>query len=196
MLLDLAKVEPEDLIVCVGDLVRKGPDSASVIRWAMKSPNVRCVLGNHEARLLTDWFSGQKPDPNSPDDVMRSALGDSYNEAMDCIRGWPLFLELEDLLIVHAGVDPRIPSMRGQRAHDMMTIRVPEGLKGPWYEGYTDPRTIVFGHWARSEPVIRPNAIGLDTGCVYGEKLSALIMPERRILSVPALKDYAKKDLS
>jgi hypothetical protein len=52
----------------------------------------------------------------------------------------------------------------------------------------------VFGHWARPEPVVRPNAIGLDTGCVYGGELTAVILPERRLVSVPARRVYQKKE--
>ncbi len=53
---------------------------------------------------------------------------------------------------------------------------------------------VVFGHWARPEPVVRKNAIGLDTGCVYGGALTALVLPERRLVSVPARRAYRAKD--
>lgn len=195
-LLKTVEATPLDHIVCVGDLVRKGPESAAVLRWAMTTPNVRCVLGNHEARLLTDWFAGEKPDRQSADAKMIRELGAGYNDAMDFIRSWPIALEVEDLLVVHAGLDPRIPALVDQSAHDLMTIRVPKGMKDPWYEKYDGDRTVVFGHWAGTAPVVRKNAIGLDTGCVYGNALSALILPERRIVSVPALRAHVGKDLS
>jgi diadenosine tetraphosphatase ApaH/serine/threonine PP2A family protein phosphatase len=193
-LLKLAEVGPMDDVICVGDLVRKGPDSAAVLRWAMETPNVRCVLGNHDARLLFRWFEGQKPDRGSADWEMHRDLGDSYNDAMEFIRSWPLYIEAAGCLVVHAGLDPRISSVRLQSPSDLMTIRVPEGMKIPWYEAYTRDQLVVFGHWARNEPVIRPNAIGLDTGCVYGGSLTALILPERRLISVPAEKAYQSKD--
>jgi len=50
----------------------------------------------------------------------------------------------------------------------------------------------VFGHWAALGGVQREKVIGLDTGCVYGGKLSCLIWPERKIVSVNARKAYAK----
>jgi diadenosine tetraphosphatase ApaH/serine/threonine PP2A family protein phosphatase len=193
-LLKLAEVGPTDDIICVGDLVRKGPDCAAVLRWAMETPNLRCVLGNHDARLLFRWFEGQKPDRGSVDWELHRDLGDSYNDAMEFIRSWPLYIEAAGCLVVHAGLDPRISSVRLQSPSDLMTIRVPEGMKIPWYEAYTSDQLVVFGHWARNEPVIRPNAIGLDTGCVYGGSLTALILPERRLISVPAEKAYQSKD--
>jgi Calcineurin-like phosphoesterase len=193
-LLKVAEVGPEDRIISVGDLVRKGPDSASVLAWAMETPNLRCVLGNHEERLLSRWMAGMKPDKGSTDWETCKRLGDSYNQAMDFVRTWPLYLEEDGFLVVHAGLDPRIPSVRLQSPHDLMTIRIPDGMRQPWYESYAGDDLVVFGHWAGNEPVIRPKTIGLDTGCVYGGKLTALILPERRLVSVPARRAYQKKD--
>ena len=193
-LLELAEVSDSDEIISVGDLIRKGPDSAAVIRWAMETPNLRCVLGNHDARLLFRWFEGQKPDRGTADWEMRRQLGDSYNDAMEYIRSWPLYIESEEFLVVHAGLDPRISTVRLQSPRDLMTIRIPEGMDTPWYESYKQEKLVVFGHWARNEPLIRPNVIGLDTGCVYGGSLTALIMPERRLVSIPAARAYQRKD--
>jgi serine/threonine protein phosphatase 1 len=140
---------------------------------------------------VTRWLAGEKPDRDSPDWGMRKDLGDAFNNAMDFLRTRPLHIEGEGFLAVHAGIDPRVHKLHLQSAHDLMTIRVPHGMDVPWYEAYTDERLIVFGHWARKEAVIRPNAIGLDTGCVYGGKLTAMILPERRLVSVPAERSYA-----
>ena len=191
-LLEAVVATEDDEIIAVGDLIRKGPDSASVLRWAMETPNLRCVMGNHEQRLLTRWLAGDKPVKGSSDWEMLSQMGDSYNEAMDFIRSWPLYLEGERFLVVHAGLDPRISEVRQQSPLDLMTIRVPDGMDVPWYEDYKKERLTVFGHWAKRDPMIRPNAIGLDTGCVYGGALTALILPERRLISVPAAQEYQK----
>ncbi len=193
-LLEAVEIRPSDEIISVGDLVRKGPDSAAVLRWAMETPNLRCVLGNHDARLLFRWLEGQKPDRGSADWEMHRQLGDSYNDAMEYIRSWPLYIEMGEFLVVHAGLDPRVSTVRLQSPHDLMTIRVPDGMHIPWYEAYTGDPVVVFGHWARNEPLIRPKTIGLDTSCVYGGHLTALILPERRLISVPAEKVYQRKD--
>ena len=111
---------------------------------------------------------------------------------MNFIRSWPLYVEGDGFVVVHAGLDPRKPSLEKQSIRDLTTIRMPEGMDIPWYEAYTGERLVVFGHWANTEPVIRSNAIGLDTGCVYGGTLSALILPERRIISVPSVKSHLK----
>jgi hypothetical protein len=190
LLLKKLEVSNEDELIAVGDLVRKGPDSGSVMSWAMETPNLRCVLGNHEARLLDRWVAGEAPSPGSPDEEIFKQLGDRYDEAMAFIKSWPLYLERDGFFVVHAGIDPRIRNLEHQSRIDLTTIRVPEGMSIPWYEAYTDDRLALFGHWARPEAIIRPNAIGLDTGCVYGGALTALILPERRLVSVPAAKEY------
>ena len=65
----------------------------------------------------------------------------------------------------------------------------------PWYEFWPrDPgekRTVVFGHWARAGLVMRPLVRGLDTGCVWGGKLTAWIAEEDRIVQVDAARQYA-----
>lgn len=193
-LLKVAGVGPGDRLISVGDLVRKGPDSASVLAWAMETPNLRCVMGNHEERLLSRWLAGVKPDKGSLDWETFKRLGDSYNEAMDFVRMWPLYLRENGVLVVHAGLDSRVPGVRQQSPHDLMTIRIPVGMRQPWYESYSGDDLVVFGHWAGNEPVIRPKTIGLDTSCVYGGRLTALILPERRLVSVPARRAYQKKD--
>ena len=65
----------------------------------------------------------------------------------------------------------------------------------PWYEFYpptsAETRTVVFGHWARKGFVSLPQVRGLDTGCVWGGKLTAWIAEEDRLVHVPAEKAYA-----
>jgi serine/threonine protein phosphatase 1 len=191
-LLSEVEATPSDDILAIGDLVRKGPESCAVLRWAMETPNVRCILGNHEVRLLTKWLEGEKPDKDSSDWHLWHELAGSYNSAMDFLRTRPLYVSGEGYLAVHAGIDPRIPSIQHQSPHDLLTIRVPCGMDVPWYEAYEGKELIVFGHWAREKPVVRANVIGLDTGCVYGGSLTALILPEKRLVSVPAKRSYVK----
>jgi hypothetical protein len=61
----------------------------------------------------------------------------------------------------------------------------------PWGESYAGPELILFGHHAAAGLQRHPFAIGLDTGCVYGRELTACVLPEQRLLSVPALRAYA-----
>jgi serine/threonine protein phosphatase 1 len=192
-LLRAARVRASDRLISVGDLICKGPDSRGVLEWAMGAPNLECVLGNHELRFLNCWRRGVIPDIKPYDLETYRSFGDRYEAAMKFVSRLPLTVAEKDFLVVHAGFDPRRPLAR-QSDVALTNMRRLKDTEEPWYERYDDERLVVFGHWARPEPVVRRNAFGLDTGCVYGGALTALILPERRLVSVPARRVYARKE--
>jgi hypothetical protein len=192
-LLRVIKVRPSDRLVSVGDLIGKGPDSRGALEWAMAAPNLRCVLGNHEARFLEAWRAGRVPSQKPYDQATVDSLGADFDRCMRFVSRWPLLIDEGSWMAVHAGIDPELPLL-AQDAGDLTTIRRLSDGKTPWYERYQDPRLIVFGHWVRRAAIVRPNAIGLDTGCVYGGVLTALILPERRLVSVPARRVYFPRE--
>lgn len=191
-LLRLVKASPADQLISVGDLICKGPDSRGVLDWAMSAKNLLCVRGNHEARFLSYWKLNIAPDAKPYDLETHRQLGKDFDRYMRFIDGWPLTVMREEFLVVHAGFDPREPIAK-QSATQLTQIRWLPGTDTPWYEAYREQRLVVFGHWAKHAPIIRTNAIGLDTGCVYGGELSAVILPERRVVSVPARRIYQEK---
>ena len=69
----------------------------------------------------------------------------------------------------------------------------------PWFELWEKrkehPRTVVFGHWARMGLVERPCVRGLDTGCVWGQRLTAWIAEEDRLVHVPAIRAWSPTSL-
>ncbi len=180
-----------DRLISVGDLICKGPDSRSVIEWAMRTPNLECALGNHELRLLRHWRAGTKSNEKSHDAETYRQLGDAYGRAMRYVERMPLTISGPGFLVVHAGFDPREGLEWQSAARLTDTRRLDDGK--PWYEHYRDRTLVAFGHWARRRPVVRPNAVGLDTGCVYGNSLTAMILPERVLVSVPSRRAYAVK---
>ena len=193
VLLRAVRVTPQDRLISVGDLIGKGPDSRGVLEWAMQAENLRCVLGNHERRFLARESGMALPDGKKLDEPTWRQLRGRFKRYRRFIAGWPLWIREKDYLVLHAGLAPR-KSLAKQDAWNLITLRRVGQARKPWYEFYRGSRLAVFGHWSRREPVVRPNAVGLDTGCVYGGRLSALILPERRILSVPARRIYRKKD--
>ena len=60
----------------------------------------------------------------------------------------------------------------------------------PWHSFYKKKKLVIYGHWAEQGLREGKNTIGLDSGCVYGGKLSGVFLPERRIEQTPALKNY------
>jgi len=192
-LLRAVKVRPDDRLISVGDLICKGPDSRRVMEWAMAQPNLECVLGNHELRFLNCRRRDVIPNIKPTDLATYQQLGDKYEDAMRFIARWPLTVSGEGFTVVHAGFDPR-EGLEWQSDVQLTTMRRLRDTDEPWYEGYKDSRLVVFGHWAKPEPLVRRNAIGLDTGCVYGGALTALILPERRLVGVPARRAYQNKE--
>ena len=113
----------------------------------------------------------------------------------------PLYLRLpeHEVLVVHAGLMPHV-ALDQQDPSLLMNMRSirPDGAgsKKPddgvlWGSLWPGPELVLFGHHAGAGLQLHPHAIGLDTGCVYGGKLSACILPERKIVSVPARRQYA-----
>ena len=73
---------------------------------------------------------------------------------------------------------------------------VPEGYL-PWYEipsRASADTTVVFGHWSALGLIVRPNVIALDTGCLWGNALSAIRLEDRKVFQVKCSKLKTKKD--
>jgi Calcineurin-like phosphoesterase len=188
-----------DRLILVGDLVAKGPDSLGVVSWARES-RVEAVLGNHEEHVLRArrGVPGVKPKHQR----LAEALGP---EDVAWLEALPLFLPAGDLqgkplVVVHAGLMPGVPIEAQQRDHllnlrsvtaDGSPSRAIEG--DPWASRWSGPEQIVFGHDSLRGLQQYPWATGLDTGCVYGRRLTALILPEARLVSVSARHAYASR---
>jgi hypothetical protein len=164
-----------------GDLVNRGPDSLGVLRVA-REHDALVVVGNHEDGLL----GGHKGDTM---DRVRHQLGAELDKWLAWIRTWPTFIRRDDgkrgLILVHAGIAPGKRPEECTRA-ELTRIRAVDGV--PWFERWRGPETVVFGHWAKMGKVDEPLAKGLDTGCVYGGRLTGIFWPSARWVSVPARK--------
>lgn len=183
-----------DHVVLVGDLFTKGPDPAGV--WAqLHSGGLRSVLGNHDQRLL-DHLDGRRPG----DDAARRCV--ATLDAADTgwrsyVRQLPLFLELAGVTVVHAALHPSGSLQATTRRTATVLRRWPDDAPDDprWWSIYRGERRVVFGHDAR-EGLVRverdgvPWVIGLDTGCVYGGRLTGWLVEADRLVSVPAARAY------
>ena len=159
-MLDRLAVTDEDLVVVVGDLVRKGPDSAGVVDRVRAADNVVTVRGNNEEKFLT----GEK-------DRADAGLREAH---VEWIAAQPAAISFGDALVVHGGVDPRKDLAEHTVAELQNTRSLSSGYERPfWWDVYDGPRTVFFGHTPLAAPVLRDHAVGLDTGCVYGNQLTA-----------------------
>lgn len=183
-------VRPSDRLIAAGDLCCKGPSTVKTLELAMGLPNCTCILGNHDYYLLKNWQADCLEELTGPHRAAIEEMGSGIDRYMNYIASWPFYLNLDECIVVHGGLRPGLP-LEQQDPHDLLHLRTIEPENRPWYELYRGEKTVVFGHWAKKGLVVRPNAIGLDTGCVYGRELSAWILPERRIESVRARRVYA-----
>ena len=191
-LLDKLAVSSSDRLIALGDLVCKGPSTARTLGLAMGLTNLTCLVGNHEQRLLDAWRGGHRGEAKQCERAVKRQLGERYEAFMNYVASWPYYLQFPGLIAVHGGLRPGTP-LQKQSPRDLIELRrlSPDGP--PWYEQYHGPKLAVFGHWVRRDPLLRKNAVGLDTGCVYGGRLSAYVWPEGRVVSVPARKAYQRK---
>lgn len=183
------QVQP-DRVVLVGDLFTKGPDPAGV--WAqIRDGAFAATLGNHDERLLA-VLDARREDDAAAEVVARL---DSADPAWaPWLRDLPLFHEVAGFTVVHAGLHPSGDLDATTREMALYLRRWPDDrdLHNPfWYQVYQGSRRVIFGHDAvrglvRVERQGRPHIIGLDTGCVYGGKLSGYLPEEDRIVQVPA----------
>ena len=187
-----------DRIICVGDLITKGPRNREVLDFVRLRENCQSILGNHEYVLLRHR-RGIAVELKPEHFKTIAELGKDFNDYMDWISQWPLYIDLGDYLVVHAGIRPD-RSMEDQTIDDLTQLRALEGPDPgsrhgtPWFERYEGRQVMIFGHWPREKPLLKGNVVGLDTGCVYGGRLTAIVLPERRLVSVPARSVYSKKD--
>lgn len=172
-----------DRVYFIGDLINKGPDSRAVFSL-YSDLGARSVLGNHEYALFTS-------SKNSLFERMQKEFGSAFDDFLASVRQWPRILRMPGVILVHGGFVPGILP-EAQPLSDLIGLRhLPEGdEQTPWFSEYSGSELVVFGHWAALQGVETPKVIGLDTGCVYGGRLSALLLPERTIVSVPARKTY------
>jgi hypothetical protein len=184
-LIERLAVTSADRVVFVGDLVAKGPSSRRVLRTA-RELGAAIALGNHEERLLLARAARRAGQPLPKlDPTHASLLEELTDDEWALLESLPLWLDLTPTLrVVHAGIVPGIP-MAEQDPYHLTHLRSisdqgqPSTKWGPpWGARYEGPPHIVFGHNARKDPQLHPFATGLDTGCVYGGALTALVLPE------------------
>jgi hypothetical protein len=195
LLLDKVAFATGDRLVFVGDLIARGPDSLAVLDVA-RTTGAIVVRGNHEQKLL-DWLDARErwlrgeAASKPPIGKMHRELGRELRPVdWTILQTSPTSADLPEhgLRVVHAGVDPLVP-WHQQRPETLMRIRTvvtPGERRGRrhvlWGTRYAGPPQIVFGHHAAPGLQLHPWATGLDTGCVYGGRLTALVLGYRQRL--------------
>jgi hypothetical protein len=201
-----------DRLVSVGDVVVRGPDPHGTIAL-LRQKDARGVRGNHEERLLAVRHARAKDLPASIGGATRRAARALKPRDWAWLETLPLWLDLPEhnVRIVHAGLVPGVP-MEQQDPRNLLYMRSLDDRNEPtedrgapsWAHRYAGPEHVVFGHYAKNEPEIAPFATGIDTGVVYGGRLTAMVLrdgekvppPEDRrsvLVSVPARKTWVPR---
>jgi protein phosphatase len=193
-------------IVLVGDLVDRGPKSPGVIRLVMdavSSGSGFCVAGNHDVKLsralrgrdvkLTHGLAESMEQLKQESDEFRKIAADY----LDGLVSHYVFDEGR-LVVAHAGLREEMHgrgsgavrqfAMYGETTGETDEYGLP--VRYNWAADYRGKAMVVYGHTPVPEAEWINNTICLDTGCVFGGKLTALRYPERELVSVPARRMY------
>lgn len=192
-LLEKVSLAGDDRVVAVGDLTVKGPKNRPVLDLFSSDSRFSSVIGNHDLALVQHW-QGKAASLKPSQERAFNELDTPDNRYLRYLSSLPFLIDLDSHLVVHAGLRPGV-SLVNQSAEDLTELRTlgddrtsREGT--PWYEVYEGPRIALFGHWPAPEPRKANHAIGLDTGCVYGYRLTAYSIETGEFFSVNAVRAY------
>ncbi|MFF2137652.1 polynucleotide kinase-phosphatase [Streptomyces sp. NPDC058193] len=191
--------------VFVGDLVDRGPDSPGVLRRVMSmvaSGNALCVPGNHENKLGR-YLKGRKVQHShglaetveqlEREDAEHPEFREQVAEFIDGLVSHYV-LDEGKLVVCHAGLPEkyhgrtsgrvRSHALYGETTGETDEFGLP--VRHPWAEDYRGSAAVVYGHTPVPVASWVNNTLCLDTGAVFGGKMTALRWPEREIVDVPA----------
>jgi predicted phosphodiesterase len=191
-------------VIFLGDLVNRGPDIPGTLRLVMgmlASGCATCVAGNHDVALAgaLQGLPVEKVDALS--ESLRQLEGESAEFKQDVVgfvAAMPRRLTLDggQLIVAHAGLPEEYHDAESEEADDFAVngrrVKGPDGktVRYRWAEHYRGAALVVYGHYAQPEAAWLNHTICLDTGCVYGGRLTALRYPELELVSVPAARVY------
>ncbi len=196
----------------VGDLVDRGPrvlDVLHIARNMVASGNALCVPGNHDMKLLRK-LQGKNPQ-------MTHGLAQSWNEIeglpddirdqfckelADFLDGLVSHYVLDDgkLVVAHAGMKEAFQGRGSGKVREFALYGETTGetdefglpVRYNWAAEYRGSAMVVYGHTPVPDPEWLNRTVNIDTGCVFGAKLTALRYPEKEFVSVPAKQTYCE----
>ncbi|MBL4658855.1 MAG: polynucleotide kinase-phosphatase [Alcanivoracaceae bacterium] len=192
--------------VFVGDLIDRGPENIKVLKLVMDMVNQEaaiCVPGNHENKLLK-WLRGRKVQLKHGLEVTTEQIKKETDEFkielekfIDSLISHYVF-DHGKLVVAHAGMKEsyqgrgsgkvRSFALYGETSGETDEYGLP--IRYNWARDYRGEALVVYGHTPVPEAEFFNNTICLDTGCVFGGKLTALKYPESELVSVAAAEVY------
>jgi Calcineurin-like phosphoesterase/AAA domain len=191
----------DDVLITVGDLVDRGPDSKAVIEFCTSLPHFYSTCGNHDERLVKYLFGDKVKMDYGIDETIASYGGTVPKDLIPFIKGMPFILKIPAGYIVHAGFDPLLPIER-QSKRDCLYMRYygGEGYFDKdggeyWFKSWPkDSPKIFFGHEPNPKGYIPDNIVPLDGGCCFGEYLKAYDSRDGMVHYFNAAKRYCEDE--
>jgi protein phosphatase len=194
--------------IFVGDLGDRGPDTPSVYRLVMRlvrSGLALCVMGNHDSKLLRK-LRGNDVRLSHGLAATVEQLSTQPPEFIDQVRDFLEQLDshyvLDDgkLVVAHAGLREDLQGRASGKVRSFALFGDTTGetdehgmpVRLNWAADYRGRAMVVYGHTPVAEPAWQNNTINIDTGCVFGGRLTALRYPEREMISVGSLRQYCE----
>jgi len=192
--------------IFLGDLCDRGPQNAKVLRLAMnmvESGTAFCIPGNHDVKLLKKLRGSETKLSYGLDLTVAELEKESpefIERAINFIDGLVSHYILDGgrLVVAHAGLSEKLQGrssgkvrsfcLYGDTTGETDEFGLPVRLN--WADEYRGRALVVYGHVPFAEARRLNNTICIDTGCVFGGRLSAFRYPERELLDVPAKKEY------
>ena len=192
--------------IFVGDLVDRGPDTPGVLRLVMgmvAAGDAFCVPGNHENKLLRALRGRNVQITHGLAESLVQLAAEPEEFRADVERFLDSLishyvLDGGQLVISHAGLTERYQGRASGRVREFCLYGQTTGetdeyglpVRYPWAQEYRGNAMVIYGHTPVPAPEWINNTLCLDTGCVFGGRLTALRYPERELLSVPAAEIY------
>jgi polynucleotide kinase-phosphatase len=197
---------PDRRAVFVGDLVDRGPDTPGVLRLVMgmvTAGDALCVPGNHESKLLRALrgrnvqVSHGLAESLAQLEAEPAELRPQVERFLDGLTSHYV-LDGGRLVVAHAGLVERYQGRASRRVREFCLYGQTTGetdeyglpVRYPWASEYRGRAMVLYGHTPVPAPEWVNNTMCLDTGCVFGGRLTALRYPERELVSVPAARVY------
>lgn len=208
-------IHPEGRIpVFVGDITDRGPQSLAVIdlvyEMTVKQNKAKYVPGNHCNKLYRYFLGNNVQIKHGLETTVAEYEALSFREQkilkkkfMTLYEEAPLYLQIPEAeaIIAHAGIKKEFIGLNNKRVKsfvlygDTTGAVYPDGrpIRRDWAQHYNGDQWIVYGHTPVKQPRFVNKTVNIDTGCVFGNKLTAFRLPEEQTISVPSKQPYVEE---
>ena len=199
-------------VVFLGDLVDRGPrilDTLKLVRNMIEAGTALCVPGNHDMKLMrklrgknvkiTHGLDKSLAEIDALPEDVREPFSKEIADFLDSLVSHYV-LDGGNLVVSHAGMKEALQGRGSGKVRDFALYGETTGetdefglpIRYNWATEYRGKAIVVYGHTPVPEPEWLNDTINIDTGCVYGGRLTALRYPEKELISVPAAQIYCE----